>query len=205
MPGFNSRFATAAAVVGLALTPAVGAAPVFAGDGDGGDHRRGHDERAGGHHGDHFIARDITDAQFLTEAAFSNRFEIVTGQLAQQRAASADVKALGAMFVQDHTAALAKGAAVAQQLGIAVPEGLSPRQQAQVDLLSRLEGERFDRAWIRAQLTAHVKAVNLHLRGAVYGDSQAVRDLAIEGLPIVTRHLSELVQLRGAANNGHQH
>jgi predicted outer membrane protein len=205
MPRFNSRFATAAAVVGLALTPAVGAAPVFAGDGDGGDHRQGHDERAGGHHGDHFIARDITDAQFLTEAAFSNRFEIVTGQLAQQRAASADVKALGAMFVQDHTAALANGAAVAQQLGIAVPEGLSPRQQAQVDLLSRLEGERFDRAWIRAQLTAHVKAVNLHLRGAVYGDSQAVRDLAIEGLPIVTRHLSELVQLRSAANNGHQH
>jgi putative membrane protein len=109
------------------------------------------------------------------------------------------------MLVRDHTAALAKGAAVTKQLGIPVPEGISPAQQAQVDRLSRLRGRRFDRAWLKAQKLAHVKAVTLHLRGALTGDTQAVRDLAIDGLPIVTRHLSEVLQLLRGGEAGHHH
>lgn len=184
----TKRLATAGVAAALALSPAVATAPASTGH-----HGRGHDHRYG-----HALVRDISDAQFLAQSVRANRFEIVTGQLAQQRAASARVKALGAMFVTDHTAALAKGAAVAAALGIPVPQDLSPAQQAQVDLLSRLSGKRFDRIWLKVQLGAHVKAVDLHLRGALWGDTQAVRDLAIDGLPVVTRHLSELLQLRRA-------
>ena len=72
--------------------------------------------------------------------------------------------------------------------------------------MSQLSGRRFDRAWLKAQELAHVQAVNLHLRGALYGDSQAVRDLAIAGLPVVTRHLSEVLQiLRGGSAGRHRH
>jgi putative membrane protein len=195
MFNLSRRMAAVSVVAGVALAPAVTPAPAAAGD----HHPSGGDHRLGGHE----IARDITDARFLVKAAQSNRFEIITGQLAQQRATTAVVKELGAMFVQDHTAALAQGAAVAQQLGIAVPEGLSPAQQAQVDRLSQLEGRRFDRVWIKVQIHAHVKALKLHLRGALTGDSQAVRDLAISGLPVVTRHLSELLQVADGAGGAH--
>jgi putative membrane protein len=191
----NKRVAAAGVTLGLALTPAAAPAAVH-------EHSRSADHRACGHHG---VPRDITDAQFLAKAARSNRFEIVTGTLAQQRAAKPAIKELGAMFVRDHTAALNQGAAVAQTLGIAVPAGLSRAQRAQVDRLTDLRGRRFDRAWLKAQIRAHVKAVHLHVRGAVRGDSQAVRDLALAGLPVVTRHLSELVQLRRGAQAGDRH
>src|SRR3569833_2176255 len=95
------RLAAAAATLGLALVPAGAvAAPPEA------THRAG-DHRSHGH-GDH--PRGPISAQaFLTKAAQANRFEIVTGQLAQQRAASAEVKALGALFVAHHSDLLAKG------------------------------------------------------------------------------------------------
>jgi putative membrane protein len=135
---------------------------------------------------------DITDADFLAQAAQANRFEIASGQLTKRRARSRVVRALGKMFVKDHTAALAEGTAVAAKLGIAPPEGVNPKQQATLDALARLKGRRFDRAWLKAQLAAHVEAVALHLRGALNGDTQDVRTLAILALPVVSQHLGEL-------------
>jgi putative membrane protein len=194
MSTLSRRVATAGVMAGLMVGPAVTSAPASA--------RDHHRHKPADHRS---IARDISDARFLAKAAQANRFEIATGRLAQEQGRSAVVKELGAMLVRDHTAALAQGAVVATQLGIAVPEGISPAQQAQVDRLSGLRGRRFDRAWLKAQELAHVKAVTLHLRGALTGDSQAVRDLAIAGLPVVTRHLSEVLQvLRGGAA-GHRH
>ena len=140
---------------------------------------------------------DITDAAFLGQAAQANRFEIVSGALAQQRARSRTVRSLGKMFKVDHTAALAKGSAVAAKLGIPVPAGLNPAQQRTVDVLAKLRGRRFDRAWLKAQLGAHTQAVALHLRGALTGDTADVRTLATLALPVVSQHLGELTVVAG--------
>jgi putative membrane protein len=185
------RLAAAAATVGLALVPAGAvAAPAKSGHRAGGHRSQGQD-----HH-----ARGAISAQaFLTKAAQANRFEIVSGQLAQTRAASAEVKALGAMFVAHHTDLLAKGSAVAAQLGIAVPEGLSPRQQATVDALQQLSGDAFDHAWLRAQIAAHRQALGLALRGAIRGDRPEIRTLAQGALPVITMHYGELLDLWSGA------
>jgi putative membrane protein len=133
--------------------------------------------------------------EFLAKAAAGNLFEIVTGRLAQERASSRAVKALGAQFVTDHTALLEQGRAVAAQLGIAVPEALAPEQQRIVDRLQRLSGKRFDHKWLAAQIVAHQQALELHLRGAIRGDVAEIRTLAQGGLPIVTHHYGQLLDL----------
>src|SRR3954468_15988614 len=99
-----------------------------------------------GHHGHHRSAV-LPAAVFLPKSAAGNRFEIVTGQLAQQRAQSDAVKSLGAMFVTDHTAALQQVTQVAATLGISLPAGLDPMQQAIVERLQTLTGAEFDAAW----------------------------------------------------------
>lgn len=135
---------------------------------------------------------DITDADFLGQAAQANRFEILTGQLAVERGRSRAVRRLGRQFARHHTAALQAGAAVAAKLGIVTPEGLNPAQQAVADALAKRRGRAFDRAWLRAQLTAHEQAVALHLRAALTGDTVDTRTLAITALPVVAGHLGEL-------------
>src|SRR4051794_6611618 len=135
----------------------------------------------------------ISARDFLTQAAAANRFEIVTGGLAQERAQSAAIRSLGAEFVTHHTEMLQQGAAVATQLGITVPNRLTREQRKTVTRLERLSGRRFDRAWLSAQIVAHREALVLHLRGAVRGKAPAIRTLAQNGLPMVTRHYGELL------------
>jgi putative membrane protein len=176
------------AVLGLAASPSVAAA-----------HHRHH-----GHHGRHGHApRLVPAAVFLPAAASANEFEIVTGGLAQQRAQSTAVRDLGAMFVTDHTALLAKGAQVAQQLGIAAPAQLTPGQQAIVARLEQLSGAAFDAAWLRAQIVAHESALALNLAGAIRGENTAIRTLAQGALPVITNHFGELLDLAAAGSAPH--
>ncbi|MBB4662144.1 DUF4142 domain-containing protein [Conexibacter arvalis] len=158
-------------------------------------------------HSRHARIAPISAEAYLPAAAQANRFEIVTGQLAQQRAESSEVRALGAMFVTDHTRLLEQGSAVAAALGVAVPEGLSPRQQATVEALARLRGPDFDAAWIDAQIAAHRDALLLNLRAAIRGEQPQIRTLGQGALPIITRHLGELLDLseaaRGPGNDRH--
>lgn len=136
---------------------------------------------------------DITDQEFLAAAAQSNRFEIVTGNLAVQRASSRTVRRLGRQFVRHHTLQLELGAAVAEALGISPPPGLNPQQQRDVQRLRDSRGQRFDRLWLAIQLRAHEQAIALHLRGAINGDTPNVRTLAITGLPVIGQHYGELL------------
>lgn len=152
------------------------------------------DRPAPGHHRHHAPAV-VPAAEFLPKSAAGNRFEIVTGQLAQQRARSAAVKELGAMLERDHSAALAQVTAVAAQLQITLPEGLDPEQQAIVERLERLSGKAFDAVWIKAQLAAHREALVLHLRAAIRGENEAIRTLGQGALPVITKHLGELIDL----------
>jgi putative membrane protein len=141
-----------------------------------------------GHHGDCAISA----ADFLTLAAQSNRFEIETGQLAQQRAESTTVRDLGAMFAQEHTALLGQITDLAVTLGVTLPEGLGPRYQALADQLGTLSGAAFDRAWLKVQWRVHQEALLLLLRGAICADAPEVQALAQGALPAITRHLAEL-------------
>ena len=148
----------------------------------------------------------ISAPEFLARAAAANQFEIVTGRLAQERAQSSEVRALGAQFVVHHTALLQQGNAVAAQLGIAVTPVLDREQRRAVELLQRLSGRAFDRVWLLVQLKAHQEALALHLRGALRGDRPEIRALALGGLPVVTQHYAELLDLVGGrygARHGH--
>lgn len=149
------------------------------------------------------VPAPISAQEFLTRAAAANQFEIVTGQLAQERGQSAEVRALGAMLVTDHTALLQQGSAVAAQLGIPVEPVLTPKQERIVAFLERLSGRAFDRVWLRVQLRAHQKALRLHLRGAIRGDRPEIRTLALGGLPVVVRHYAEVLDLLGAGGKHH--
>jgi putative membrane protein len=157
-------------------------------------------------HHHHHAARPavVPAAVFLPKAASANEFEIVTGNLAQ-KSQSAAIRALGAMFVTDHTAALQQGAQVAAQLGISAPPQLNRHQQAIADRLARLSGRAFDAAWLRAQLAAHQQALALHLAAAIRGENDAIRMLAQGALPMITKHLGELIDIaEGSGARAHR-
>jgi putative membrane protein len=154
-------------------------------------------------HGHAKTLAPISAQDFLTQAAQGNRFEIATGELAQQRGGSAEVRALGAMLVRDHTALQQQGDAVAAALGVTLPAGLDPKTQRAVDRLATLSGERFDRTWLKTQLWAHQKALALHLRGAIRGGDPQIRTLAQSALPAIAAHLGAVLDLKAGGRANH--
>lgn len=144
---------------------------------------------------------DITDQEFLSAAAQSNRFEILTGKLATRRGHARVVRRLGRQFVRHHTAQLALGSAVAKKLGIVPAPGINAEQQRATARLGRKHGRAFDRLWLKVQRRAHKEAIALHVRAGVNGDTPDVRTLAVTGLPVIGQHFGELL----IAGGHHRH
>ncbi len=89
------------------------------------------------------------DVLFMRNEATGSAYELAIAQLAQTRAVRDDVKSYAGMLVNDHEAYNGALRKLAQQKGIALPAGLTAKDQAKRDSLAKLQGVAFDRAFIR--------------------------------------------------------
>lgn len=97
-----------------------------------------------------------SDAQkFFEKAALANMAEIRLGQLATQRAQSADVKQFAQMMVDEHTKALDQLKEAAQKASVTLPTDLDGKHQKMQDKLSQASGAEFDKKYIDAMVDAH--------------------------------------------------
>src|SRR5581483_7959205 len=80
------------------------------------------------------------DQRFIEKAAGGGLGEVKLGQLAEQKAASPEVKQLGRRMVDDHTKAGDQLTATLRAKGIAAPTKIDPDAQKAYDRLSKLSG-----------------------------------------------------------------
>jgi putative membrane protein len=125
---------------------------------------------------------------FADRAATANRFEIATSELAIGSAQDGDVRAFAELMITDHTAAAEKMGAAAEADGITPAAEISEMQQAKLNELESLTGERFDTAYIDVQSTAHDDAIALFQAFADGDEASALRDFAQQTLPVLEQH-----------------
>jgi putative membrane protein len=138
-----------------------------------------------------------TDANgFATAVAASDMFEIESGKLAQDKAASADLKSFGQKLVTDHSKSTADLKSAAATASVTVAPALDGEKQAMLDQLKAASGADFDRLFIDQQTTAHQKALDLLNNYSVSGDNQALKDFASKATPVVQAHLDHVKSLK---------
>lgn len=135
------------------------------------------------------------DTTWMQAAHQSNLAEIAAGQAAQQSASSAQVKQLGAMFVQDHTRFDAQLTQAAQQLGVQLPSAPTPQQQQALAAVQQKTGQAFDAAWISTQIAGHLTTIAATQRELQGGSDATVLGLARAATPVIQHHLTELQDL----------
>jgi putative membrane protein len=133
--------------------------------------------------------------QFVNDLVSGNTTEIELGRLAQQKAASPDVKAFGEMMVRDHSKALdaLKQAAARQNL-----QGSAEINEQHRDLrerLSALTGNEFDREYMNAMVEAHEATVK-KLEDKEDDAPDALQQFASTILPTVRQHLERARQIQ---------
>lgn len=137
-----------------------------------------------------------TDPQvFANRMAASDKFEIDSAKVAQDKAKSKELRDFAAKMISDHTTSSAKlkTAATAEGLTLAV----NPTSQQGNDLVAlRAAGDNFDSLYLEQQLKAHEAAL-AELRGfGQTGTQGALRDFATSTAPVVDGHLKMLREIK---------
>ena len=155
--------------------------------------------------------------EFINIMAIAGMAEVQLGKVAAERGQDPDVKAFGQMMVKDHTAANDELKQVVSQAGGQLPTQLDVKHRELADRLMKLQGEEFDREYIKAMIEGHEDVADHLLRqvgwigtstrdesgvpvavgtsGSASGDT-SVRFWAMKTLPVVQQHLQRAREIQ---------
>jgi putative membrane protein len=131
----------------------------------------------------------MADKSFMKKAAQGGLAEVELGQLAQQNGSSSAVKEFGQKMVSDHTQANTELKSVAQQKGMTPPSDLDAHDKKSKEMLSKLQGADFDKAYMQNMVKDHEKDVADFRKEAQNGKDADVKAFAQKTLPILEQHL----------------
>ena len=169
--------------VAAALVAALAAGPAVAGAGDA-----------------PAAAPSAQDVAYLQAAHQSNLLEIATGQQAQQKGRSQQVKDLGARFVTDHTRLDQSLQQTASSLGVPLAPADAAREAT--ERLDKVPARQYDRVWIPVQQAAHTAAMANGQREIANGSDAAAKQDATTAAPVLEEHHVLLNQATSQIGNG---
>ena len=138
-------------------------------------------------------AAPVRAADYVTQAALSDMYEIQSSQLALTRGSSA-VKGFAQQMITDHTATTNALTATltSANMPASPPATLDPRRQAMIAALNGASGPAFDQLYLHQQLMAHQEALALHSGYAQAGDAPPLKAFAGQVAGRVQMHLDML-------------
>ena len=138
------------------------------------------------------------DKKFIEDAAQGGMAEVQLGQLAAQKAQSPEVKNFGQRMVDDHGKANDQLKQLASSKGVALPTDLDHSAKREHDKLSKMNGDDFDREYMKHMVSDHKKDVKDFADEAKSGKDADVKNFASQTLPTLQEHL-QLAQQADAA------
>ncbi len=135
------------------------------------------------------FASAISDRDFVMKAADGDMLEVALGEMAEQHAASPDVKQFGQMMARDHTLASNKLLSIAKKDNLAVPRDMDMKEHAILQHLSGLKGRDFDRAYMKHMIEDHTADVRMFEQMAKEGANPDLKSYAEQTLPTLRKHL----------------
>jgi predicted outer membrane protein len=136
------------------------------------------------------------DSKAVMDMAMVNMAEVEMGKLAQSKSQNPDVKTFAQQMIDDHTKGLAEVQAVAQAKGITLPTELDTKHKAMATRLSKLEGEKFDREYMKVGgVASHKEAHALLVKNEKNAKDADVKGLATKMKPTVEQHLKAAQQM----------
>jgi putative membrane protein len=135
------------------------------------------------------------DQKFAAEAALGGMEEVELGRIAAQKGTSDEVRQFGQRMVDDHSKAGDDLKQVAAGKGWTLPAALDAKHQADVQKLSALSGEKFDKEYVNMMLKDHKKDVAEFQKEAARGADADIKSFATRTLPTLQEHLQMIQRI----------
>jgi len=133
-------------------------------------------------------APSAADKAFMQKAAVGGMAEVELGKLAQQKAASDQVKQFGSHMVDDHSKANEELKQIAGAKGVALPTALDAKHQKAMEKMQQLSGASFDRAYLAEMQKDHDADIALFQKQSRSGKDADVKAFAAKTLPTLRDH-----------------
>ena len=146
---------------------------------------------------------NVADRNFARAAAAAGLSEVELGRLAGQKCENSEARQFGQRMVNDHSKANNRLKQLAAAANIPLPDEPGADDQAIGKQLDKMQGDAFDRDYVRSQVSAHQQAVQLFEYEIGSGQDSRLKNFASQALPLLMHHL-EMAQkidaeLAGAA------
>jgi predicted outer membrane protein len=140
-----------------------------------------------------------SDRDLVVKVRLAGLWEIPAGQWAQQRAGSNRVKEVGRHLVEDHTKLDKEVRALAEKLGVALPNEPNDDQKEWLNQMSQVTGEQFDVAFADLLRAAHGKVFTTIAQVRAGTKNDEIRAFAQKANAVVLRHMT-LLESTGKVN-----
>jgi putative membrane protein len=142
-----------------------------------------------------------SDRKFVEEAAQGGMAEVELGKLAQQRAASDQVKQFGSKMASDHQKANEQLKKIAAAKGINLPADMSSSDRREYDKLQKKSGADFDREYMKEMVADHKTDVKDFQSAAKSANDPDIKSFASSTLPTLQQHLDMAQSAEAATKN----
>ena len=129
------------------------------------------------------------DRTFLEKAAVGGKAEVELGQLALERAQNDQVKQFAQRMVTDHSQANSDLVSMGDKMSITLPTEHDKENQDTKNRLSKLNGAKFDKEYMKAMVDDHQKDVNDFQKESSSAINSDVKAFASKTLPTLQQHL----------------
>lgn len=143
----------------------------------------------------HGSMKMTSDEKFANGAAIGGMEEVQLGQLAAQKGASDEVRQFGQRMVDDHTKGNQDLMQVASGKGWTLPTALDAKAQADVQKLTALSGDKFDKEYVKMMVEDHKKDVGEFQKESTSGMDADIKSFATRTLPTLQDHLQMIQRI----------
>ena len=141
------------------------------------------------------------DRRFIEKAARSGMAEVEMGKLAQDKAASNQVKAFARKMAEDHSKANDELKQLAAAKGVTLPTDIAAKDRREINKLSKLSGAEFDREYMTSMVSDHQKDVSEFKSGSKSALDNDVKSFAAKMLPTLQQHLDLAQSTKASAKD----
>lgn len=130
------------------------------------------------------------DVNYLQTSISGDRFEIIGGKLALKKGTTAQVRALAARLIHDHSKSLTDAVALAKTLHVDVPKAPTPSMVWELQTVGAMSGAQFDHWYSYLEVKDHQQDIEETTFEVVHGGSTLVKNDARKALPMLRMHLA---------------
>lgn len=128
--------------------------------------------------------------------------EVELGKLAQQKAASDQVKQFASKMVDDHSKANDQLKQIASAKGVSIPSDMDRSARREIERLQKLSGAKFDREYMEHMVSDHKKDVKEFRSEAKSAKDSDLKNFASTALPTLEQHLELAKSTHAAVKKG---